>query len=120
MANLLEPLLLGDTGVGRDARRQRVLGECGDELVAGAAALGRPLVAIAAKTGDLANGGASRHRTREQMRIQIPEQMGLVGSHQSRRRTFLDAMSEQDGIFSLAIELIALELVCTDGKIPRT
>src|SRR3546814_11484591 len=92
MANLLEPLLLGDTGVGRDARRQRVLGECGDELVAGAAALGRPLVAIEAKTGDLANGGASRHRTRAQMRIKITEQMGLVGSQQSRRRTMLDAL----------------------------
>src|SRR3546814_1468334 len=62
------------------------------ELVAGAAALGRPLVAIEAKTGDLANGGASRHRTRAQMRIKITEQMGLVGSQQSRRRTMLDAL----------------------------
>src|SRR3546814_2105750 len=44
--------------------------------------------------------------------------MGLVGSQQSRRRTMLDALFEQDEIFCLAVELIDLELVCKDGQIP--
>src|SRR3546814_11039918 len=52
------------------------------------------------------------------MRIKITEQMGLVGSQQSRRRTMLDALFEQDEIFCLAVELIDLELVCKDGQIP--
>src|SRR3546814_4251238 len=44
--------------------------------------------------------------------------MWLVGSQQSRRRTMLDALFEQDEIFCLAVELIDLELVCKDGQIP--
>src|SRR3546814_4194501 len=81
--HLRQPGQLGNAGVVGDPRPQRVLGECGDELVAGRSALAGRLISVEAEAGDLPHGRPSGDGTITQMRRQVTEQMWPTGSEQT-------------------------------------
>src|SRR3546814_5862785 len=63
--HLRQPGQLGNAGVVGDPRPQRVLGDCGDELVAGRSALAGRLISVEAEAGDLPPGRPSGDSSEE-------------------------------------------------------